>query len=285
MERLIRTLGDIVIFLMLVGVLGTSVLLFYGAYCQHSNGVSLNLMVLREVQQDTSKLLEQQKTVQKEGHAATNHDQRASVAGEIQQLKDAQNELFDRNSVSFQYQLIQIVMVVVGIGILRYIQSTDKQRQEVVEAAKRACTNLQESTFKVELAINNSTILAMQSIRLHSLSILYPQLDEVRQDRARAMMRDFIGDISHRLKRALATGGGFEEEFYLRMTVDSVGRFLRNVRESGSTATEKYEIDALKLIWELSSDLLDNMEENADEFIQRYNTQWGLATRNANRAP
>ena len=242
-------------------------------------------MVLKEIQQDVSTILKPSNQVG-QGNAEPNIDRNKEIQQlfnkEIQQLKDAQVDLFDKNSVSFQYQLMQIIMVVIGVGLIRYIQSTDKQRQEMAEDAKAVWIDLQNRTMKKsEAAIYNSTVLALQSVRLHTLSLFYPQLDESQQDVVRTMMRDFIRYISRHFREALNTGEGYEEEFYRQIALDSVDQFLKNVERRRTAAKKQFEKDGLKTIYTMGSRLFNDMKENADTVIKRYNTQWGVATRKA----
>lgn len=273
-----RIAMDILIFLLLVAVLAWCVFLFWGAYSQHRISILVNRNVLKEIQTGivnqvkgagislTDEEIKRLKQVQ------VSLDPNVTNKG-IQNLKEAQEDLFDTNTMSFLFQFTTLLLVTIGIAIIGLMYGLLRRTQEEAAQAQEKYTRITQQMTRFVKGRSSTIIMAVQLSRLHTFCQMYLLCGEKQRDELRVMMYDYHQDILRQLEAALKVGEGLEEAIFVGIALDAAikNNFeLKRIRDT----VEGFEKDAIKRILDMSTQCLELLRENGTELVNRFNSQW-----------
>lgn len=258
-----RVVMDVLIFLLLATVLIWCVFLFWGAYSGHRISVLVNMRALNQIRTD---ILNQVK--------GTKVPLDPNVTDkEIQRLKEAQEDLFDTNTMSFLFQFVTLLLVTIGVAVLGLMYREFRRSQEEAVKAQDKYTRIKRQMSRFVKGRSSTIILGIQFSRLHMFAKMYLLCKKKQREELRVMMCDYHQDILRQIEDALREGEGLEEGLFVGIALDAAVKNnfeLKIIRD----AVHGFERDSIQNILEMSTECLENLRENGAELVSRFNAQW-----------
>jgi len=267
MMKVFRIVMDTVFFALLVAALVWCAFLFTGAYSQHRLCILFNEAVLKEIQ---TNLLDQ-------AREDVLPNTRVITAREINQLKQAQKELFDCNTISLLFQFITLLLLTMGSAVVGLMYGAYRRTEEAASSSQEKYRKIEAILARFVSGRNSSVLLAVKYAWLHMLGEVLPLTSGSQREGIRVMMTDYQQDILNEIEEAFRSGDGLEEGLFVNVTLDAAIKTKQQVRtlRNGSTGFER---DALDRLLEMSSQCLERLNENGNEFVRRFNEQWQVIT-------
>jgi len=256
-----RTIIDVLIALLLAAVLLWCGFLFWGAYSQHRLAILVNGSVLNEMKDAIANQT-----------SGVSTDLTARCTQEIDRLKEAQEQLFDANTISFIFQFVSLLLITVGASVLAFMYSHYRREQERAENAEKAA---KEAVRALPLFIkgrNTTAVLASKYCLLYTLSQFFRTINKKERETVLIIMMDYQGDIQRHLEDALREKEGLEPELH-EVVLDMADRVKRTLFELINT-TKGAERAFIKRMHHTSSLCRDILWANGREFVDRYKKQW-----------
>ena len=257
---------DLLVLLVLISVLLWSAFLFWGAYSQHRISILLNEKVLCEIKTNICKQMQEMKAV------PDTLTLNPKLNYEIEQLRSAQKDLFDANTISFIFQFITLFLVTVGVAILAYMQHTFREAQEKDEKLQEKYRSIHADMASFIKGRNTTVLLAVKYSWLHTLCQIFVITQGRQRDALRTMMIDYQTDIQRQLEDAKQKDEGFEEELFTGIILDAAlntNNDLKIIKDS----IKGFELDAIKELLTSNTQSLKILQKNGVEFTERYKNQ------------
>ena len=256
-----RTVIDILVALLLGAVLLWCAFLLLGAYSQHRLAILVNADVLKEMKE----------AIEAQAAGAT-PALKTKTTQEIERLQDAQERLFDANTISFIFQFVSLLILTIGVAVLGLMYSHYRQEQERATKAEKATRDLIRVLPSFISGRNTTAVIACKYCLLYALCLLFQRTSKTAREPLLVAMGDYQGDIQRHLEDAIREKEGLEpllHEVILDMA-DRVKHMLLNIAGTVS-GPEKMSADR---VLARSSACRDLIWDNGEEFMNRYKGQW-----------
>jgi hypothetical protein len=254
----VRIVIDILITLVLISLALWIGLIAWGAYSQHNISLLINASVLQAMKDNIQSQL-----------AGTNPILAVQTTQEITRLQEAQDKLFDVNTVSFIYQFVTLIILTIGTSVLALMYNQYRREQEHANQAERARTELLENLLPFAAGQNVSIIIASKYFLLYTLCRLFKVTNDIERESSLLVISDYQNDIHKHLESALREKEGFEllwHEVILDIAAQ-VQRMLVDIKEK-ATINEKTLVDRILKTCKECNEIL---WLNGEEFRARYN--------------
>jgi len=283
MKIAIRNVIDILIALVLVVVLLWCGVLAWGAYSQHRLALLVNASVLMEMKD----AIQNQTT-------GTTLDLAAKSAQEIARLQEAQEKLFDANSVSFIYQFVTLIILTISVSLLAIMYKEHRREQEYLDRIEKEYRGEQErwhecldKAEKERMDIfsalapfaagqNTCVVVATKYCLLYTLCCLYKVISDPERNSLLIMIADYQNDILRHLEDALREKEGLAplwHEVILDMS-ERIKYMLINIRG----AVEDVDRALAERVFAASLECYNILWDYGKEFNGNYNDYWRKLT-------
>lgn len=252
-----RNAIDILIALLLVAVLVWCVLLAWGAYSQHRISLLISASVLAEMQA----------AIQNQTTGVT-PDLAAKNTQEIARLQEAQDKLFDANSMSFIYQFVTLIILTIGTSVLALMYNQYRREQERADKAEKVRVEIVSTLAPFASGQNTSIVVASEYCLLYTLCRLHGATSGPERDSSLVMMADYQNDILRHLEDALREKEGLEPKLHevILDMAERVKRMLPTIKDAAG-GNEKASVERVLVANQKCYDILWN---SGEEFRKSY---------------
>jgi hypothetical protein len=280
MKHIHRNIFDLLIIVILLAVIFFIAWLGMGAYSQHRIALLVNNKVYVEM---LAAIREQACASTLQNSPSITPNPAPITKDELMKLQEAQDDLFDTNTVSFLYQFVTLIILTVGMSVLGLMYRNYRQEQERGIKAEEEKKAILSSVAPIMSGKMTGDLIASKLNLIYTicrLSLLTQDKDATK-DRERSasllLVEHYQDEIYDQLENALENKKGIEPAWQ-KVIIDlgeRVGNILKEILETGKNEEKRF----FEQLFEKNEQCIQFLWKNAKELEEYHVEHWKKLTK------